>query len=629
MEEDEVVVKSNDIGLRIVQTFRKFDTNGDGSISRSELARAFTALDADKFDDEKVGKLLYDFDSNGDGLIGYEEFIDFLTGKSAAGRADPESRGQILEMDVPEYRRVRVTQPATGESPLGSWQAMKHGEVEVLSSDISNRIILTFRQFDTDDNDLVTRAELAVILRTLDPTMWTDDKIDLLLSKMDSDLDKGVSYEEFVTFIGGGTATALEETESRNFLLKATDWIAPKDGSSRGAAALLEDLPPPDSACPDDATHVVKYLQDFVYRGCEGSGIAPADADRDIAFYWLHSALERISEGKCAYKQPVKWLIANFRIWPDCKNPEERGFVALRDLALQKLDEIGRRYEHSVFVTQRLSDSLGDLGADLVPERPRQDEYLPLPEHIAMPDQSPWTVIGPSTAYIALLLTAVHALDPYFQAAAATICDSAGGACKAPKPKGLMRMVAKLLGDHADADVPKSAENIDTNRAAWTFQDPESFRQAFDGAEAGFGPPLRVKNGYSADFDAMSISKGYRNILANYRFAPEGLTWGALAREERTEEAWKELRMSVVKQLVHLGDLDEDVAVKTEELSQCLDLARDHLLSEEMREVPVVLVCEVQYMLQPYLEMRTYTHYWYKIVRANCSEVMAQDFSAS
>lgn len=648
MEEDEVVVKSNDIGLRIVQTFREYDANGDGSITRDELARALVALSPETFDDEKVDVLLKAFDSDGDGVIGYEEFIDFLTGKSAAGLADPESRSHMLEIEVLEPRRVEPVRPTTRESPTiaayqslapgeswrdqpvhGSWRAMKKGEVEVLTKDIGTRIVSTFRQFDTDDNDSVTRDELAVILRTLDPKMWSKEKVDLLLSRMDADLDKGISYQEFVSFINGGTADSLADQESREFLLKAADWIAPKEGTSRGAAAILEDLPPPDSASPDDAEHVAHYLHDFVYRNCEGLGEAPANADRNVALHWLHSALERISEGQHEYKQPVKWLIANFRLWPDSKNPEERGFVALRDLALKKLDDIGLRYEQSVFVTRCLSDSLGDLGADIAAVRPRQDEYLPLPAHIATPEDGPWTLISPSMAYVALLLTAVHALDPYFQEAAQSICQAAGGACSAPKPKGLMRMVAKLIGDHVDAEVPKSAENIDTNRTAWTFQDPESFRQAFDGATAGFGPPLRVKNGYSADFDAMSISKGYRNILANYRYSPDGLTWGSLAREERTEDAWKKLRTSTVKQLVHLGDLDEDVAVKAEELSRCLDLAREHLLSEEMRDEPVVLVCEVQYMLQPYLEMRKYTHYWYKIVRANNSEVMAQDFSAS
>ena len=91
-----------------------------------------------------------------------------------------------------------------------------------------------------------------------------------------------------------------------------------------------------------------------------------------------------------------------------------------------------------------------------------------------------------------------------------------------------MRMWAKLDTDHAKAASPKAAENIDTNRVAWIFQEPKQLRDAFAKAQEVFGPPVRIKNGYDPSFDALSDTKGYRNILANYRFIP-GLTWGDLA----------------------------------------------------------------------------------------------------
>merc|ERR1712159_426844 len=104
--------------------------------------------------------------------------------------------------------------------------------------------------------------------------------------------------------------------------------------------------------------------------------------------------------------------------------------------------------------------------------------------------------------------------------------EAAGGESKSPSPKGFMRMMAKMLTDHYDAARPRPAENIDTNRIACIFEEPAQLIAAYEGAAAAFGPPLRVKNGYSHEFNALEISKGYRNILANYRYAPKGLTWG-------------------------------------------------------------------------------------------------------
>lgn len=235
-----------------------------------------------------------------------------------------------------------------------------------------------------------------------------------------------------------------------------------------------------------------------------------------------------------------------------------------------------------------------------------------------------------SRAYIAFLLTAVHALDSHFQAAAKKVCDDAGGDCKAPAPKGYMRMLAKMITDHAEAKRPKAAENIDTNRVAWTFDDPAQLCAAFEGASKTFGPPLRVKNGYSKDFNALEISKGYRNILANHRYAPEGLTWGRLAKNLKVTEAWDRLRDLNLNSFLRINcvgneeALDPDYSV----ILKDLDAARSYFSSQAMQGVPVVLVVEIQYMLRPYLEMRKYTHSWYKIVRAESTRGMVSDFNS-
>lgn len=239
-------------------------------------------------------------------------------------------------------------------------------------------------------------------------------------------------------------------------------------------------------------------------------------------------------------------------------------------------------------------------------------------------------------AYIVLLLSAVHAVDHLFQDKAKEICESVGGSVRAPPPKGFMRMWAKLDTDHAKAASPKAAENIDTNRVAWIFQEPKQLRDAFAKAQEVFGPPVRIKNGYDPSFDALSDTKGYRNILANYRFIP-GLTWGDLAgrspehaeASKKTNAAWDKFRQLLLDTYLNMGFIDE--ASMDDELRQylkCCDAARRHYCSKKMRKEPVAIVVEIQYMLQCYFDMRKYTHTWYKIVRAEEPEALVLDYNS-
>merc|ERR1712083_1136276 len=112
-----------------------------------------------------------------------------------------------------------------------------------------------------------------------------------------------------------------------------------------------------------------------------------------------------------------------------------------------KLDVVGERYENEFYIALGLHASLGDLGAGLPPCRPRQDEGLPpmaskfhrkLQEGLKMNNDDR------DRAYISLLLTAVHAFDRHYQDVAKTVCEDAGGTCKAPAPKGFQRMMAKM-----------------------------------------------------------------------------------------------------------------------------------------------------------------------------------------
>ena len=138
----------------------------------------------------------------------------------------------------------------------------------------------------------------------------------------------------------------------------------------------------------------------------------------------------------------MKWLIANWRLWPDPDRKDEEGFLDLKALAVKKLDAIGMKYEKQ-YVELKIGQELGFIGEDIeMKVRPRQDEYIQMPEdRLGLEEQEDeeddYRIS--QAAYIVLLLSAVHAVDHLFQAQAKEICESVGGSVRAPPPKGFMR----------------------------------------------------------------------------------------------------------------------------------------------------------------------------------------------
>ncbi|XP_021737123.1 polcalcin Che a 3 [Chenopodium quinoa] len=55
--------------------FKRFDTNGDGKISSSELGDALKTLGSVTADE--VRRMMAEIDTDGDGFISFDEFTDF------------------------------------------------------------------------------------------------------------------------------------------------------------------------------------------------------------------------------------------------------------------------------------------------------------------------------------------------------------------------------------------------------------------------------------------------------------------------------------------------------------------------------------------------------------------------
>lgn len=70
---------------RVIDMFKHWDTDGDGTITRAELKRVLLLLNP-AFTEPDLSKLMKAADKNKDGIIDFEEFVEWLTGTAPPRR---------------------------------------------------------------------------------------------------------------------------------------------------------------------------------------------------------------------------------------------------------------------------------------------------------------------------------------------------------------------------------------------------------------------------------------------------------------------------------------------------------------------------------------------------------------
>lgn len=99
----------------VVDTFKRFDVNQDGLITRDELASVFKLLCANgqSWDDGSIDALMTAADTNRDGKIQYEEFVNWVMGDSGKNPAPAAAAENPISVNyrvfLPERFEIDIT----------------------------------------------------------------------------------------------------------------------------------------------------------------------------------------------------------------------------------------------------------------------------------------------------------------------------------------------------------------------------------------------------------------------------------------------------------------------------------------------------------------------------------------
>ena len=176
-----VLVKAEEEGVNLTDSFKHFDKDDDGQVTESELREALAELGPSfKASPKDLKALLAQFDEDGDGKVSYSEFIAFVKSRPVAKPASGKSESNATKVEG-KLRKVLLKAEEEGINLRES-----------------------FKHFDKNGDGLISRSEMQEALKELghDYVLKSQDLTALLQRVCGADYnEEEVSYENFIDFV--------------------------------------------------------------------------------------------------------------------------------------------------------------------------------------------------------------------------------------------------------------------------------------------------------------------------------------------------------------------------------------------------------------------------------------------
>ena len=180
---------------RIVQSFRAWDTDGSGSLSRSEFAMAMAVIGFHCTSEELVS-LFEQLDADGSGTIAYAELLGALRDATPGTTPSrPAATAKDTDLHASEYM-VSTHELATIESARVQWVDGRSmtGQISDLLMGQMREVVDAFQKWDTDGSNSLTHAEFARAMAALG--LKSSQKVEQLWKEFDSDGNGSISFDE-------------------------------------------------------------------------------------------------------------------------------------------------------------------------------------------------------------------------------------------------------------------------------------------------------------------------------------------------------------------------------------------------------------------------------------------------